>query len=127
MASGTSSRLSRHRRVATRRRRCRTPDALAISIAAHSTSPTKVPPYFSELTVPNLLRQTAFALIVLAFFVTPGLAAEPYQTHYRGVNVDGVRIFYREASNPKAPAILLLHGFPSLSHLYRNLIPLFAA
>ena len=74
----------------------------------------------------NLFRQAAFALIALTLFATAGLAAEPNQAHYRSVSVDGVRIFYREAGNPKAPAILLLHGFPSSSHMYRNLIPLLA-
>jgi pimeloyl-ACP methyl ester carboxylesterase len=101
-------------------------NALGISIAAHSTSPTTVPPYFSEIIVSNLFRQTAVALIALALLVTPGLAAQPDRTHYLSINVDGVRIFYREAGNPKAPALLLLHGFPSSSHMYRNLIPLLA-
>jgi pimeloyl-ACP methyl ester carboxylesterase len=44
-------------------------------------------------------------------------------THYRTVDVDGVSIFYREAGNSGAPAILLLHGFPSASHMFRDLIP----
>jgi pimeloyl-ACP methyl ester carboxylesterase len=39
------------------------------------------------------------------------------------VSVDGVSIFYREAGNPNAPTLLLLHGFPTSSHMYRNLIP----
>jgi len=33
-------------------------------------------------------------------------------------------IFYREAGDPKHPTLLLLHGFPSSSHMFRNLIPL---
>lgn len=47
--------------------------------------------------------------------------------HYHHVDVDGVRMFYREAGDPGAPVILLLHGFPSSSHMYRNLIPLLAS
>jgi len=43
--------------------------------------------------------------------------------HYRHIDADGVRVFYREAGDPKAPTILLLHGFPSSSHMFRNLIP----
>ncbi len=39
------------------------------------------------------------------------------------VSVDGVDIFYREAGKPDAPAILLLHGFPSAGHMFRDLIP----
>ena len=44
-------------------------------------------------------------------------------THHRTVPVDGVDIFFREAGPPDAPAILLLHGFPSASHMFRDLIP----
>ena len=44
--------------------------------------------------------------------------------HYRAVEVHGVKIFYREAGNPDAPTLLLLHGFPSSSHMFRNLISL---
>ena len=46
--------------------------------------------------------------------------------HYRTAKVDGLDIFYREAGDPKKPTILLLHGFPSSSHMFRNLIPLLA-
>lgn len=43
-------------------------------------------------------------------------------TAYRTINVDGLDIFYREAGSPNAPTILLLHGFPTSSHMFRNLI-----
>jgi pimeloyl-ACP methyl ester carboxylesterase len=49
------------------------------------------------------------------------LSAPP--TAYRRVQADGVSVFYREAGNPAAPTILLLHGFPSSSHMFRDLIP----
>jgi pimeloyl-ACP methyl ester carboxylesterase len=42
---------------------------------------------------------------------------------YRSVAIDGVRIFYREAGPADAPALLLMHGFPSSSHMYRDLMP----
>jgi pimeloyl-ACP methyl ester carboxylesterase len=45
---------------------------------------------------------------------------------YRTANVDGLNIFYREAGMRDAPALLLLHGFPSASHMFRDLIPLLA-
>lgn len=45
-------------------------------------------------------------------------------TNYRRVDIDGTAIFYREAGAADAPAILLLHGFPTSSHMFRNLIPL---
>jgi len=41
---------------------------------------------------------------------------------YRTVTIRNVEIFYREAGDPEKPAILLLHGFPSSSHMFRNLI-----
>jgi pimeloyl-ACP methyl ester carboxylesterase len=45
---------------------------------------------------------------------------------YRTAEVDGLSVFYREAGAPDAPTLLLLHGFPSSSHMFRNLIPLLA-
>src|ERR1700722_12973703 len=45
---------------------------------------------------------------------------------YRTANVDGFNIFYREAGAPDAPKLLLLHGFPSAGHMFRDLIPLLA-
>jgi pimeloyl-ACP methyl ester carboxylesterase len=45
---------------------------------------------------------------------------------YRRQDVDGLNIFYREAGSPTAPAVLLLHGFPTSSHMFRDLIPLLA-
>jgi pimeloyl-ACP methyl ester carboxylesterase len=45
---------------------------------------------------------------------------------YRSANVDDLRVFYREAGAADAPALLLLHGFPSASHMFRDLIPLLA-
>ncbi|WP_109487660.1 alpha/beta fold hydrolase [Occallatibacter savannae] len=45
---------------------------------------------------------------------------------YRTETVDGLNIFYREAGSKDAPAVVLLHGFPSSSHMYRNLIPILA-
>lgn len=44
------------------------------------------------------------------------------RVHHRYVDVDGVRVFYREAGPPDAPTLLLLHGFPSASHQFRRLI-----
>jgi pimeloyl-ACP methyl ester carboxylesterase len=43
--------------------------------------------------------------------------------NYRQVSVDGVSVFYREAGRPDAPVLLLLHGFPTSSHMFRGLIP----
>ncbi|MCD0484124.1 alpha/beta hydrolase [Streptacidiphilus sp. ASG 303] len=43
-------------------------------------------------------------------------------TRYRTAVVDGLEVFYREAGDPANPTLLLLHGFPSSSHMFRNLI-----
>jgi pimeloyl-ACP methyl ester carboxylesterase len=45
---------------------------------------------------------------------------------FRKVDADGFNVFYRQAGSSNAPAILLLHGFPSASHMFRDLIPLLA-
>jgi len=42
---------------------------------------------------------------------------------FRKVDVDGIRVFYREAGPKAAPTILLLHGFPTAGHMFRDLIP----
>jgi pimeloyl-ACP methyl ester carboxylesterase len=47
-------------------------------------------------------------------------------THHRTARVDGIDIFYREAGTADAPVVVLLHGFPSSSHMFRNLIPALA-
>ena len=54
------------------------------------------------------------------------LAATRYPTLHKTVEVDGLNIFYREAGRPDAPTILLLHGFPTSSQMFRNLIPALA-
>jgi pimeloyl-ACP methyl ester carboxylesterase len=45
---------------------------------------------------------------------------------YRRAAVDGLQVFYREAGDPRSPAVLLLHGFPTSSHMFRDLIPALA-
>src|SRR5215468_10678468 len=47
----------------------------------------------------------------------------PIVTYYRTKTIDGMKIFYREAGPANAPVVLLLHGFPTSSHMFRNLIP----
>lgn len=74
-------------------------------------------------------------LLSLAVFNAPALAdtaaladtpapAWPAKTYYRHVVVDGHSTFYREAGDRSRPTLLLLHGYPSSSHTYRELIPL---
>jgi pimeloyl-ACP methyl ester carboxylesterase len=50
-------------------------------------------------------------------------ARAPITTHYRYATIDGVKVFYRESGPADGPVVLLLHGFPTSSHMFRNLIP----
>ena len=55
----------------------------------------------------------------------PVVGARDYNrlaVRHRYVEVEGLNIFYREAGSPDAPAVLLLHGFPTSSHMFRHLI-----
>ena len=51
-------------------------------------------------------------------------ASEVGVVHHRKVNVNGLGVFYRESGPAGAPTILLLHGYPTSSHMFRNLIPM---
>jgi pimeloyl-ACP methyl ester carboxylesterase len=57
-------------------------------------------------------------------FKESAMSVNSGHTEYKTKTVDGVRIFYREAGSAAHPTIVLLHGFPSSSHMFRDLIPL---
>ena len=57
---------------------------------------------------------------------TPSSARGTFPVHYKTVRVNELDVFYREAGPESAPTILLLHGFPTSSNMFRNLIPLLA-
>lgn len=69
----------------------------------------------------------ALALATVMSLASMAHAAEPQtsmpQVFYRTVKIHGLDIFYREAGSKDAPTVLLLHGFPTSSHMFRNLIP----
>lgn len=71
----------------------------------------------------------ALALLAPAFQPAAAVAATATDTAiaYKTVEVEGLDIFYREAGPADAPTILLLHGFPTSSHMFRDLIPDLAA
>ena len=50
-----------------------------------------------------------------------------FAAHYKTARIQDLDIFYRDAGSPDAPAILLLHGFPTSSNMFRNLIPRLAS
>ena len=98
---------------------------------------TKLKNIIATSTVPVLVGLTA-----TVFFLNMGeeaAAKEPTaphstievqgkstQVHHRTVEIEGQTVFYREAGPVDAPTILLLHGFPTSSHMFRNLIPALA-
>jgi pimeloyl-ACP methyl ester carboxylesterase len=77
-------------------------------------------------------RWIQIAAISAGLTISPGLLgaqmkdsamAEPSVVNYHTAQVDGLTVFYREAGPKDAPTIVLLHGFPSSSHMFRELIP----
>ena len=53
---------------------------------------------------------------------TQPVSINSYPVHYKTVTIDGQDVFYREAGRVDAPVMLLLHGFPTSSNMFRNLI-----
>jgi len=78
------------------------------------------------VAIMTLLFLTAVTTVQIAGAQTRRARSTEWPPTYNTVKVDGLEIFYREAGDPKKPTILLLHGFPSSSHMFRNLIPLLA-
>ena len=81
----------------------------------------------------HLILTIVTVLISQALFANSGnaqvkseISSSAIQTKHRTMNIDGLEIFYREAGPSAAPTILLLHGFPTSSHMFRNLIPALA-
>lgn len=72
----------------------------------------------------QILRATGLA-IGLALSATASFAGarDPHATAFRSAEIDGITIAYREAGDPANPTVLLLHGFPTSSHMFRDLIP----
>ncbi len=79
---------------------------------------TYTPSTFSFTSSVKTLISAAAVSFVIA---TPAIATP--QTLHKTIEVDNLDIFYREAGPVDAPTIVLLHGFPTSSHMYRDLIP----
>jgi pimeloyl-ACP methyl ester carboxylesterase len=71
----------------------------------------------------NTLRSVLMASALLTPVVA--MAANPARdaVQFNAAKIDGLNIAYREAGDPSNPTVLLLHGFPTSSHMFRNLIP----
>jgi pimeloyl-ACP methyl ester carboxylesterase len=85
----------------------------------------------AALTAVPLINALIGASPVNAHPPSTSIGAAPTLAHdtkvrHRTVVVDGVRVFYREAGPRDAPTLLLLHGFPSSSHMFRHLMPALA-
>lgn len=68
------------------------------------------------------LLATLCLLIGLVMINSPAHAGSDDKVSYHTVTIENVDIFYREAGDPNKPTLLLLHGFPTSSHMFRNLI-----
>ena len=79
-----------------------------------------------------MLAAASFAVLTPAFAApkaeqTIAAVAPTAAVYHRSIAIDGVDIAYREAGDPSRPTVLLLHGFPTSSAMFRNLIPALAA
>ena len=83
----------------------------------------------------NLKHAFSAAFLALGLITAPVITSTSAQAtsiqtetavHYKTTEIDGLEIFYREAGAKDAPTLLLLHGFPTSSQQYRNLIPALA-
>jgi len=70
----------------------------------------------------NIFTAVIVLMVVLLTVAQAAVLETVIQTQHKTINIDGVDIFYREAGPMDAPTILLLHGFPTSSHMFRNLI-----
>ncbi|MCH7831182.1 MAG: alpha/beta hydrolase [Proteobacteria bacterium] len=68
------------------------------------------------------LSWSAYLVLSIAIIGSVAQADDATGVAYRTVAIDDVEIFYREAGNPEHPTVLLLHGFPTSSHMFRDLI-----
>jgi len=73
--------------------------------------------------VPFVLLGLMLLTMEISVFGQTMEQSNPTRVTYNTVKVDGVEVFYREAGPRDAPVLLLLHGFPTSSHMFRNLIP----
>jgi pimeloyl-ACP methyl ester carboxylesterase len=78
----------------------------------------------------NLVVLVMVIVMSLGSMGVHGVGAQPavkVPTRHKTINVNGLDIFYREAGPASAPTVVLLHGFPTSSHMFRNLIPALSA
>jgi len=84
-------------------------------------------------TLSNVVANVLVASVAAGIFASsPQAVAQPthfvaeqtsQEVYHRAIAIDGIEIAYREAGDPSKPTVLLLHGFPTSSQMFRNLIP----
>lgn len=70
----------------------------------------------------SFIKEVIIGLFISLMLLFPVTSVAAAQTLHRTIDVEGLQIFYREAGPQDAPTILLLHGYPTSSHMFRNLI-----
>ncbi|HKF94191.1 MAG TPA: alpha/beta fold hydrolase [Gammaproteobacteria bacterium] len=107
--------------------------AVSMHLAVQGRTPRDRPPNCTlggvqcnvQLPVRSTVRVLASLMVVFA--ITGGLASRAEQrvqeVKYCAVDVDGIKVFYRQAGPADGPPVLLLHGFPASSHMFRDLMP----
>ncbi|MCH7772862.1 MAG: alpha/beta hydrolase [Bacteroidetes bacterium] len=70
----------------------------------------------------NFKTSTLFIMVIMIGMISLEIMAQRNPTLNKTVEVNGVEIFYREAGSKDSPTILLLHGYPTSSHMFRNLM-----
>lgn len=101
-------------------------------IAAAFGSAIAIGSTFLNASSPAVADSTVTTTTVTTTTTTSGVSASAAQqadfasTRYGTETIDGLEIFYREAGTPGKPQIVLLHGFPTSSHMFHDLIPLLA-
>ena len=98
-------------------------DGFEVAVVGDATASAIIPGYDG-----NAAAQTNFRFLASHVYTTEELSEKFAETKnstttlYKTVEVNGVDIFYREAGAVDKPTILLLHGYPTSSHMFRNLI-----
>ncbi len=99
-------------------------------ITGRPRAPNQMEIAMNRLLVSVMLACVSLTAVPPAFAAAPENASvlrqAPAPIFYRFAMVDGLKVFYREAGPADGPVVLLLHGFPTSSHMFRNLIPLLA-
>jgi pimeloyl-ACP methyl ester carboxylesterase len=100
------------------------PDTIASSRAIPPRS-DRANWWYGEQQMSRLIARWMIALLFSLACIQAASAteADPLRIVYKTQKVDGLNIFYREAGSRQKPTIVLLHGFPSSSHMFRDLIP----